>query len=396
MNEKHTSMNSQKSWSSVGEVARLFLKLGTIAFGGPAAHIAMMQDEVCHRRRWMSEQRFLDFLGAANLIPGPNSTEMAIYLGYERAGWKGLIAGGVCFILPAMLIVMVLAWAYVKYGATPQAGWLLYGIKPVIVAIIFQALLRLIRTAVRGIILAVVGVLILCLYLMNFSAVALIFGSGLLVMAIQNGWRFWRQGQSGNASLFLLPTLGLPLAQNAATTLVPFNPATMFLTFLKIGSVVFGSGYVLLAFLRNDFVHNLGWLTDHQILDAVAVGQFTPGPVFTTATFIGYLLGGTHGALLATAGIFLPSFFFAAAIFPLVEVIRRSPWASAFLDGVNVGALGLMAGVTWQLGQTAIVDWPTLALALMSAFVLFRFKINSCWIVLAGGAIGLLYRLFSP
>ncbi|HET6460691.1 MAG TPA: chromate efflux transporter [Syntrophales bacterium] len=396
MDEKYTSTNSQKSWSSVGEVARLFLKLGTIAFGGPAAHIAMMQDEVCHRRRWMSEQRFLDFLGAANLIPGPNSTEMAIYLGYERAGWRGLIAGGVCFILPAMFIVMALAWAYVKYGATPQAVWLLYGIKPVIVAIIFQALLRLIRTAVKGTLLAVVGVLILCLYLMNFSAVALIFGSGLLVMAIQNGWRFWCQGQSGNASLSLLPTLGLPLAQNAATILVPFNPATMFLTFLKIGSVVFGSGYVLLAFLRNDFVHGLGWLTDHQILDAVAVGQFTPGPVFTTATFIGYLLGGTHGALLATAGIFLPSFFFAAAIFPLVEVIRRSPWASAFLDGVNVGALGLMAGVTWQLGRTAIVDWPALALALMSAFVLFRFKINSCWIVLAGGAIGLLYRLFSP
>lgn len=372
--------NQETGEGSVGEVAKLFLKLGTIAFGGPAAHIAMMQDEVCRRRGWVSEERFLDLLGAATLIPGPSSTEMAIYLGYERAGWKGLIAGGVCFILPAMLIVLAFAWAYVQYGTMPQVKWLLYGIKPVIIAIIVQALWRLLQTAGKSPLLAGVGLLILGLYLAGFSAVALIFGSGLLVMGIENGWQSWRQSGSGGG----------------ATVLVPFTLITLFVTFLKIGSVVFGSGYVLLAFLRNDFVNNLRWLTDHQILDAVAVGQFTPGPVFTTATFIGYVLGGTPGAMLATVGIFLPSFFFAAAVFPFVGILRSSRWASAFLDGVNVGALGLMAGITLQLGQAAIVDWPTLALALISAFVLFRFKINSAWIVLAGGIAGLVYRLFSP
>lgn len=397
MNGRCTAVKSEKGGKgSVGEVARLFLKLGTIAFGGPAAHIAMMQDETCRERGWVSKQRFLDLLGATNLIPGPSSTEMAIYLGYERAGWKGLIAGGVCFILPAMLIVLALAWAYVEYGTTPQVTWLLYGIKPVIVAIIVQALWRLLKTAVKGALLAGVGLLVLGLYLAGFSAVALIFGSGLLVMGIENGWRIWRQGRSSGAlSLALLPGLELPLAHNAAMALVPFTLTTLFVTFLKIGSVVFGSGYVLLAFLRNDFVHSLGWLTDHQILDAVAVGQFTPGPVFTTATFIGYVLGGTPGAMLATLGVFLPSFFFAAAVFPLVGILRRSHWASAFLDGVNVGALGLMAGVTWQLGKAAIIDWPTVALALISAFVLFRFKMNSAWVVLAGGIAGLVYRLFS-
>ena len=386
--------NPKAAKRSVGEVTRLFLKLGTIAFGGPAAHIAMMHDEACRCRKWVSEQRFLDLLGAANLIPGPSSTEMAIYLGYERSGWKGLIAGGVCFILPAMLIVLALAWAYVEYGKMPQAVWLLYGLKPVIVAVIAQALWKLLKTAVKGALLAGVGLIVLGLYLAGFGAVALIFGSGLLVMGFQNGWRIWRHGKSSGISLALLSGLGLPLGQIAGMASVSFSLTTLFVTFLKIGSVVFGSGYVLLAFLRNDFVHHLGWLTDQQILDAVAVGQFTPGPVFTTATFIGYVLGGMPGAILATVGIFLPSFLLVAAVFPLVGILRRSPWASAFLDGVNVGALGLMAGVTWQLGRAAITDWLTLALALISAIVLFRFKINSAWIVLGGGIIGLAYKLF--
>jgi chromate transporter len=371
--------------SSVLEVAGIFLKLGTIAFGGPAAHVAMMHDEVCQRRRWVSEDRFLDLLGAANLIPGPSSTEMAIYLGFERAGWRGLIAGGVCFIVPAMLIVLALAWAYMKYGSAPQAVWLLYGIKPVVVAVIVQALWKLLRTAVKGPLLAGVGFLVLGSYLAGSNAVALIFGSGLLVMAIKNGRHLWR----GNRVFLLtfLPGLLLP------TAMAQFSLGSLFLTCLKIGSVVFGSGYVLLAFLRSDFVDRLAWLTDHQILDAVAVGQFTPGPVFTTATFIGYLLGGMPGALLATLGIFLPSFLFAAAVFPLVGGLRRSRWASAFLDGVNVGALGLMAGVTWQLGRAAIVDWPTLGLTAASTFVLFRFRVNSAWILLAGGLMGLVYKL---
>jgi chromate transporter len=367
------------------EVATVFIRLGTIAFGGPAAHISLMHDEVCRRRQWVSEDRFLDLLGAANLIPGPSSTELAIYLGYERAGWRGLIAGGVCFILPAMLIVLALAWAYAKYGSAPQATWLLYGIKPAVVAVIVQALWKLLRTAIKGLLLAAVGIITLGLYLAGLNAIALIFGSGFLVMAIRNGGRLWLGGRA--SILAFLPPIALPSA------VAQFSPAGLFLTFLKIGSVVFGSGYVLLAFLRSDFVDRLGWLTDQQILDAVAVGQFTPGPVFTTATFIGYLLGGVPGGLTGTLGVFLPSFFFAAAVFPLISVLRRSPWASAFLDGINIGALGLMAGVTWQLGRAALTDWLTLILGVISTFVLLRFKVNSAWVLLAGGVVGLIYKL---
>jgi len=379
--------------ASLSELAGLFLKLGTIAFGGPAAHIAMMHDEMSRRRRWVSEERFLDLLGAANLIPGPSSTEMAIYLGYERAGWRGLILGGVCFILPAMLMVLAIAWAYVHYGATPEAGWLLYGIKPVIVAIIVQALCGLHKTAVKGPLLAGAGLLVLGLYLAGFSPVALIFASGLLVMLIENGWRFWRQARNTSACIALLPALGLSATQVVGMIPVPFSLTALFVTFLKLGSVVFGSGYVLLAFLRNDFVYRLGWLTDHQILDAVAVGQFTPGPVFTTATFVGYVVGGLQGAILATVGIFLPSFVFVAAVFPVVGMLRRSRWTSGFLDGVNVGALGLMAGVTWQLGRAAVIDWFAAVLALISVVLVFRFKINSAWLVLAGGTMGFLSKL---
>lgn len=285
-----------------------------------------------------------------------------------------------------MIIVLALAWAYVRYGSAPQAIWLLYGIKPVVVAVIVQALWKLLRTAVKGPLLAWIGLLVLGLYLWGFNAIALIFGSGLLVMTVRNGRRPWR---GGAPVLAILPAIGVPAGAAAA----PFSLTSLFLICLKIGSVVFGSGYVLLAFLRADFVQRLGWLTDHQILDAVAVGQFTPGPVFTTATFIGYLLGGVPGAVLGTVGIFLPSFILAAAVFPLVGVLRRSRWASAFLDGVNVGALGLMAGVTWQLGRAALVDWLTLGLAVVSGFVLFRFRINSAWIILGGGIIGLVWKL---
>ncbi len=385
-------MKIQKTDTRVSEVAGLFLKLGTIAFGGPAAHIAMMHDEVCRRRGWVSEQRFLDLLGAANLIPGPSSTEMAIYLGYERAGWKGLVAGGVCFILPAMLIVLMLSWFYVRFGSKPQAVGLLYGIKPVVVAIIVQALWGLLKNAIKGPMFAAVGLLTLTLYLGGSSAAALIFGSGLIVMCAKNLWRIGR-GRGPNIGIAFLPALGLPVSE-AAGIPVQFSLTSLFFIFLKIGSAVFGSGYVLLAFLRNDFVHRLGWLTDQQVLDAVAIGQFTPGPVFTTATFIGFILGGFHGALLATAGIFLPSFLFVAAVFPLVGILRRSQLAGAFLDGVNCGALGLMAGVTIQLGKAALTDWFTFSLAMLSALALFRFKINSAWLVLTGGATGLAFVFF--
>ena len=381
---------AQSSKGSAGEVAKLFLKLGTIAFGGPAAHIAMMHNEMARRRHWVSEERFLDLLGAANLIPGPSSTELAIYLGYDHAGWKGLISAGVCFILPAMLMVLAIAWAYVNYGTTPQATSLLYGIKPVIVVIIIQALWGLFKTAAKGPLLIGAGALVIGLYLLDFNPIALLFGSGLLVMLIKNAPRLRARQQNTGANAALLSTLGA--TSFAGTASVPFNMSTLFLTFLKLGSVVFGSGYVLLAFLRNDFVQRLGWLTDRQILDAVAVGQFTPGPVFTTATFIGYIVGGFSGAVLATVGIFLPSFIFVAIVLPIVGILRRSRWTSGFLDGVNVGALGLMAGVSWQLGCAAVIDWVTALLALISCVLVFASKINSAWLVLGGAAAGLITK----
>jgi len=374
------------------EVAALFLKLGLTAFGGPAAHIAMFRDEVVRRRKWVDDQQFLDLLGATNLIPGPNSTEMAIHLGYARAGWAGLIVGGACFILPAVLIVMALAWAYVRFGALPQATALLYGVKPVIIAIVAQALWGLGRKAVKGPLTAGVGLAVLALYFLGVNEIGLLFAGGLVVMLAQNRARL--RGASGFSSLFA----SLPGAYRllpSAFSLLPssFNPALLFWTFLKIGSVLYGSGYVLLAFLRADFVTRLGWLTDRQLIDAIAIGQVTPGPVFTTATFIGYLLGGPASALLATLGIFLPSFIFVALSHPLIPRLRNSPWASSLLDGVNVASLGLMAAVTWQLGRAALVDPLTVTLALVSALLLFRFKVNSTWLVLGGAAVGILSRL---
>jgi chromate transporter len=375
---------------AVGEVARLALKLGFIAFGGPAAHIAMLRDEAVTRRRWLTDEHFLDLLGATNLIPGPNSTEMVMHVGQVRAGWRGLIVGGACFILPAASIVLTLAWAYVRYGSTPTAEWLLYGIKPVIIAIVAQALWGLARTAIKGRFLALVGLATLALYLLGFNELVLLLGGGLLVMVIRNARRLAR----GAAAVAFVPLAGL-----SPTVLLPFQAKApvdlgqLFFIFLKIGAVLYGSGYVLLAFLRNDFVERLGWLTDRQLLDAVAIGQFTPGPVFTTATFIGYVLGSWPGAILATLGIFLPSFMFVALINPLIPRLRASPWMGAFLDGVNVAALGLMAAVTWELSRAAVVDWLTALLAIVSAALLIRFKVNSAWLVLGGGLVGLIVYL---
>ena len=375
--------------SNLREVALLFLKLGFISFGGPAAHIALMRREVVQNRKWVSDAEFLDLLGASNLIPGPTSTEMAIFLGYKRAGWVALILAGTLFILPAMLLVTAFAWAYQTYGATPQAGWLLYGVKPVIIAVVVQALWGLGRTAIKGPFLAVIGLAAVAIYLAGVNPLLVLFGGALVVLAIRN----FRRLRSTSASL-IIPGLGASsLAGALASAAVPFSLTTLFLTFLKIGAVLYGSGYVLLAFLRADFVTNLGWLTDRQLIDAVAVGQFTPGPVFTTATFIGYLLGGIPGALLATLAIFLPSFLFVALIYPIVPRLRRSPWTSALLDGVNVAALGLMAGVTVELAQAALVDIPTIALALVAAIALVRFRVNSVWLVTGGALAGVLFHL---
>jgi chromate transporter len=325
-------------------------------------------------------------LGATNLIPGPNSTEMAIHLGFVRAGWAGLIVGGASFILPAMLIVMALAWAYVRFGSTPEASWLLYGIKPAVIAIIVQALWGLGQKAVKGPLTALVGLAVLALYFLGVNELALLFAGGLVVMAAENLSRLRKTGLVG----IVAPLGGLSLPALAAA---PFSLPLMFLTFLKIGAVLYGSGYVLLAFLRADFVVRLGWLTDQQLVDAIAIGQVTPGPVFTTATFIGYLLGGVPGALLATLGIFLPSFVFVALSNPLIPRLRNSPWAGGLLDGVNVASLGLMAAVTVQLGIASLVDPLTIVLALATLGLLFRFKVNSAWLVIGGGLVGLVSAL---
>jgi len=369
---------------SLTELATLFLRLGTTAFGGPAAHIAMMEAEVVRRLRWLSREEFLDLLGATHLIPGPNSTEMAIHIGHRRAGWPGLVVAGVCFILPAALIVGVLAWAYVQYGARPQAEAMLYGIKPVIIAIIVQALWNLGQAALKTRWLIVLGVAAAA---MNFSGVhelVVLFGVGSLpaiARAVQG------RNPTGGAVIALLG-----LSPPAAIT--SFSLGALFLYFLKVGAILFGSGYVLVAFLRADLVEQRHWLTDTQLLDAIAIGQMTPGPVFTTATFIGYLLGGPHGAAIATIAIFLPAFVFVALSGPLIPRLRRSPTAGAFLDGVNVASLALMAVVTWKLGRAAMVDPFTILLVLFSAVALIRFRLNSAWLVLGGAAAGFISLLW--
>ncbi|WP_164015886.1 chromate efflux transporter [Pyxidicoccus trucidator] len=393
--------------TALKELALLFLRLGTTAFGGPAAHIAMMEDEVVRRRRWLTRDEFVDLLSAANLIPGPNSTELAIHIGHRRGGWPGLVVAGVCFILPAFLIVGALGWAYARFGSLPRVDALLYGVKAVIIAVVVQALWGLLRSVVKTRLAAGVGVAAVAASLLGVHELLLLLLSGLAVLLWRAGERR-RRGPppgppserapeatrdsargAGSTTAAVLPLWPLPVL-GAVATAVPFSLQGLFLFFLKVGSVLYGSGYVLLAFLRSDLVERYGWLTEAQLLDAVAVGQVTPGPVFTTATFIGYVLGGASGAVLATVGIFLPAFVFVALSGPLVPRLRRSWVASAFLDGVNVASLALMAVVTWQLGRAALVDAWTVGLAVVSAVLLLRFRVNSAWLVLGGGAAGVL------
>jgi len=374
--------------SSLRELASLFTRLGFTAFGGPAAHIAMLHDEVVTRRGWMSEQHFLDLIGATNLIPGPNSTEMVMHTGKEQGGWRGLVVAGACFILPATFLVTLLAWAYVTYGATPQGEKLLYAVKPVVVVIVLQALVKLGRKAVKSWLLAVIGIAVFALYWLGVNELVLLFGTAALMLGIT----FMRRRLT--PMLLLPPLVDLPAPLQAAAESSRVGLAQLFLIFLKVGAVLYGSGYVLLAFLRNDLVLRLGWLTDQQLLDAVAIGQVTPGPVLTTATFIGYVLAGVPGAVVATLGIFLPSFFFVMILNPLVPRMRESEWTAALLDGVNVAALGLMAGVTLILGRAAVVDVPTAALALLAAVLLIRFKVSTVWLVLGAAAIGIVLSIF--
>lgn len=388
-------MSSAKAASdrtSLREIALLFLKLGTIAFGGPAAHMGMMEDEVVRRRRWLSHEDFLDFLGATNLIPGPNSTELAIHIGLTRAGWPGLLVAGACFIVPASIVVTAIAWAYMRFGSMPAAAGILYGIKPVVIAVVAQALVALGRTALKTKELAVIGIgSAVAAFLGANELIVLAAAAALAVVTHVAGRQ--RAGARGVLALiggFTPQRIASGAGAASVIAAAPFSLTSLFLIFLKIGSVLFGSGYVLLAFLRTDLVERLGWLSERQLLDAVAVGQITPGPVFTTATFIGYVLGGVPGAALSTLGIFLPAFVFVALSHPLLPRIRRSPIAGALLDGVNVASLALMAVVSIQLVGTAVVDWVTVLLMLVSFVLLIRYRVNSAWLVLGGALAGLI------
>jgi chromate transporter len=361
----------------------LFLKLGTTAFGGPAAHIAMMEDEVVRRRRWLTREQFLDYLGATNLIPGPNSTELAIHVGHARAGWPGLLAAGLAFILPSTLIVGTIAWAYVRYGALPEVAGLLYGVKPVVLAIVAQALWSLGRTAVKSKGLAVVGVAAVAAAAAGVHELLVLAIAGAIMIAAVAS-----RGLAAATPLVMMSAAGGVTAPVTSAAAAAFGLWPLFLVFAKAGAVLFGSGYVLLAFLRADLVDRLHWLTEAQLLDAIAVGQVTPGPVFTTATFIGYVLGGSAGAAVATVGIFLPAFVFVALSGPLVPRIRRSAIAGAALDGVNVASLALMAVVSWQLARTAVIDPLTAGIAVASLIILLRFRLNSVWLIGASAALG--------
>jgi chromate transporter len=371
------------------EVALLFLKLGALSFGGPAVYIALMHRETVQRRGWIDEQRFLDLVGATNLIPGPNATEMAIHLGLIRAGWRGLIAAGALFILPGMVATMLIAWAYVTYGSIPEVGWVLYGVKPVVIAMVVEALWILGRKGIKGTTTATVGIGVVVLYLLGSNEIALLFAGAAVVLLVYGGRRLVKHGLLVAVPLSALPQITLTTLNAVAA---PFSQSALLFSFLKIGSVLFGSGYVLLAFLRSEFVAHLGWLTNQQVLDAVVAGQITPGPVFSSATFIGYLLGGWPSALLATLGIFLPSFLFVGLLSRILPFVRKSPWTATFLDGVNVASLGLMAGVTVQLGQTALIDVFTVLLSLITLFVIFRFRVNLVWLILGGGLLGAVYK----
>lgn len=380
---------------SLSRVALLFLRLGTLAFGGPAAHVAMMHEEVVNRRRWLSREDFLDLLGATNLIPGPNSTEMAIHLGHRRAGWPGLVAAGCCFILPAAVLVTACAWAYVRYGSLPQSAALLYGVKPVIIAIVLRALWELGRTAIKTQSLAAVCVAGVALNFSGVNELAILLVAGLAAGLAR--WiipRFQTLGPHNTGLVAVSPVAFLAHGAETAAAIaaLPFSLWALLLFFIKVGSVLFGSGYVLLAFLRADLVGRWHWLTESQLLDAIAIGQVTPGPVFTTATFIGYILGGFGGALVGTVGIFLPAFFFVAVSGPLVPRIRRSPTAGAVLDGVNAASLSLMIVVSYQLARAALVDIPAVLLAVLGAAALVRYRLNLAWLVLGGAVAGLILR----
>lgn len=389
------------------ELATLFLRLGAISFGGPAAHIALIDGEIVSKRRWVTRQQFLDMLGAANLIPGPTSTEMAINVGFVRAGWVGLCVAGASFILPAALITGAFAWAYVRFGALPQAASVLGGIKPAVISVIAIAIWRLAKTAVRNVGLAALGGLALAAFFLGVNPIAILLGGGALGMLVRRA----AAAVSGTGALLLPPMfrwakfslratsrVGVALLHGfgvfaVSTAAVPAaarpSLGRIAFFFLKVGAVLYGGGYVLLAFLEQGLIRQHAWLTQQQLLDAVAIGQFTPGPVLSTATFIGYILGGAPGAAVATVAIFLPSFFYVALLAPVLFRLRQSAWMAAFLDSVNVSAVALMAGVTFRLAADALRGWPSWVIAVAALAALLRWKVNPAWVVLGGGVAGL-------
>lgn len=363
--------------TTLKEIAKLFLKLGIIGFGGPAAHIAMMRQEVVIKKKWLSEQHFLDLIGATSLIPGPNSTEMAIHIGREKGGWRGLIVAGVCFIMPAVLITGIFAYFYQKYGQQPEAQVFLYGIKPAIIAIILAAIYPLAKKSIKTTWLGIIALAALALSLLKYDEIYILFGAGFLALLYSK----FKSGQTFS----LIP---LTLAQITKITLVTASNWNLFLIFLKIGAILYGSGYVLFAFLDTELV-STGLMSRATLVDAIAIGQFTPGPVFSSVTFIGYQLNGLQGAIIATIAIFIPSFLFVALLNPLVKKMRNSPSISIFLDAVNVASVAIIVAICWQMGRDSILDWRTLFIALTSVAVTFGYpKVNSAFIVIYGALAG--------
>ncbi len=371
----------------LGETTRLFLKLGLLAFGGPSAHIALLEDEVVARRGWMERQHFLDLVGATNLIPGPNSTEMMMHVGYERHGWVGLLAAGGLFILPAALITGAFAWLYVSYGSLPEVAPLLYGIKPAILAVILAAVWRLGRIALKDWRHPVIAVAVVVAVLLGMDEVAVLF-LGALLGAL---WLAAVPRRGASAALLAVP-LWVPGAAMTASqvTGAPTAPALgkLALLFLKVGAILYGSGYILVVFLEGDLVQKLGWLTQEQLLEAVAIGQVTPGPVLSTATFVGYLVLGVPGAVVATVAIFLPSFLLVGLANPWIPRLRKNPWTAAFMDAVNVTAVALMATVLVKLGAGVLISWPAWTIAGLSLVAVLGFRLHAGWLIVGGGLLG--------
>jgi chromate transporter len=363
--------------SSLKELTKLFLKLGIIGFGGPAVHIAMMEEEVVRKRKWMDDQHFLDLVGATNLIPGPNSTEMSMHIGNERAGWRGLIVAGCCFIVPAVIITGAFAWAYQQYGQLPQVQQFIYGIKPAIIAVIVATMIVLGKKALKNVTLGIIGVISAIAVLAGMNEIYVLFGAGLIGILIY----FFKKNQTIHG---IIPFTLLQIGSYTGET----SSLKLFLIFLKVGAILYGSGYVLFAFLDAELVAK-GLLSKQQLIDAIAVGQFTPGPVFSSATFIGWQIGGIGGAIAATIGIFLPSFLFVALLNPIIPRLRSSKLMTAFLDTVNIASIAIILSVIIEMGKETLLDWRTILIAVIGFFVTFYFKkLNTAFVVLGGAVLG--------